>query len=300
MRRAAVQALRTARRSHHVRKYFNTRSVLASPLNHVPGFRLLPGAYERGQLLSPLQSTLYRNFAYAFISTLVASGAWAAYKDKPAAENSVQVHPTQTSLGSSPIIGSLGSTSSPSTMSQASTDAPLITAEDRAEITRRALVVENDQFFAGDIVGDEPISKETDHSGRLVLEMLTPEQATQKLRQNEQSFLVGRGQGVLRYDVVQLASNNPIEDDHVEKIIEVPGVLQSVKDGSARSDWMFWGVFDGHRYYKSHLEAHVSDSKQWLDYICKATAGSDTVCCERAQHNISISLEGVRIKNPEP
>ena len=39
--------------------------------------------------------------------------------------------------------------------------------------------------------------------GRRVVEMLTPEQATAKLRKNEESWLVGRGQGVVRYDVVQ-------------------------------------------------------------------------------------------------
>jgi pyruvate dehydrogenase phosphatase len=76
--------------------------------------------------------------------------------------------------------------------------------------------------------------------------MLTPEQATQKLRKNEESWLVGRGKGVVRYDVVQIPSNDPIEDDHAEKIIEVQGVA-ATNDGSSASDWMFWGVFDGHR-----------------------------------------------------
>ena len=108
-------------------------------------------------------------------------------------------------------------------------------------------MVENDQFFTGDIVADTPLSKETDGSDRLILEMLTPEQATQKLRQKEQSYLVGRGQGVVRYDVVQLPSNHPIEDDHADKIIEVPSSVTPPQDGLSSSDWMFWGVFDGHR-----------------------------------------------------
>ncbi|RWA13673.1 hypothetical protein EKO27_g1379 [Xylaria grammica] len=86
-----------------------------------------------------------------------------------------------------------------------------------------------------------PFRRNVDGSGRNVLEMLTPEQATEKLRQNEASFLVNRGQGVLRYDLVQLASNNPIEDDHAEKIVEV-----APQQDNPNSDWMFWGVFDGH------------------------------------------------------
>ena len=122
-----------------------------------------------------------------------------------------------------------------------------ITAERAAESTRRALVVENDQFYTGDLVGDAPLSKTTDDAGRKVLEMLTPDQATRKLRRSEESYLVGRGRGVVRYDVVQLPSNDPIEDDHAEKIVEIPQSVTASEDGSSSSDWMFWGVFDGHR-----------------------------------------------------
>jgi pyruvate dehydrogenase phosphatase len=75
--------------------------------------------------------------------------------------------------------------------------------------------------------------------------MLTPNEATQKLRRNEESYLVGRGKGVVRYDVVQIPSNDPIEDDHSEKIIELP---QALATQNPTSDWMFWGVFDGHSY----------------------------------------------------
>lgn len=106
-------------------------------------------------------------------------------------------------------------------------------------------MVQNDQFFAGEIVGNEPLSKEVDASGRLVVEMLTPEQATVKLRQNEQSYHIGRGAGVVRYDVTQLASNNPIEDDHAERIVQHTSKVPEA--GGEKNDWMFWGVFDGHR-----------------------------------------------------
>jgi len=108
-------------------------------------------------------------------------------------------------------------------------------------------VVGQGSLYTGTITGDGPLSKETDDYGRKVLEMLTPEQATQKLRKNEESWLVGRGKGVVRYDVVQIPSNDPIEDDHAEKIIEVPQGVAATNDGSLASDWMFWGVFDGHR-----------------------------------------------------
>ncbi len=107
-------------------------------------------------------------------------------------------------------------------------------------------MVDNDQFFTGSIVGDGPLAKDTDDYGRKVLEMMTPEQATERIRKNEQSFLVGRGRGVVRYDMVQLPSNDPIEDDHAEKIVEVPSTVAATPEGANSSDWMFWGVFDGH------------------------------------------------------
>ncbi|CAA9964357.1 hypothetical protein CFE70_006979 [Pyrenophora teres f. teres 0-1] len=115
-----------------------------------------------------------------------------------------------------------------------------------SEPTRKALVVGPSELYTGTITGSGPISKETDDYGRKVLEMLDPDQTTAKLRKNEESWLVGRGQGVVRYDVVQCPSNSPIEDDHAEKIIEVPSNLAATDNGATASDWMFWGVFDGH------------------------------------------------------
>lgn len=111
--------------------------------------------------------------------------------------------------------------------------------------TRTVLVVGADELRQGTIVGDGPISKETSGDGRRIVEMLTPEQATQKLRHLEQSFSVNRGHGVTRYDLVQLPSNDPIEDDHAEKIVQVPS-RSSAADAGDQNEWMFWGVFDGH------------------------------------------------------
>lgn len=130
-----------------------------------------------------------------------------------------------------------------------STDAiPTATPSPVSPVThdRKALVVDNDQFYTGQIVGDGPLAKDTDDHGRKVLEMMNPDQATERLRKNEQSYLVGRGRGVVRYDVVQLPSNDPIEDDHAEKIVEVPNSVAATDNDAPSSDWMFWGVFDGH------------------------------------------------------
>lgn len=129
----------------------------------------------------------------------------------------------------------------------ATSNAPESIESKAAENRRKAVVVTADSIYTGSIEGDEPISKYTDNSGRKVLEMLTPEQATQKLRRNEESYFVGRGQGVVRYDVVQIPSNDPIEDDHSEKIVEVPHGEATAAGGNPSSDWMFWGVYDGHR-----------------------------------------------------
>ncbi|QIW97949.1 hypothetical protein AMS68_003467 [Peltaster fructicola] len=114
------------------------------------------------------------------------------------------------------------------------------------EAVRKALIVDKGQLFTAQIPSDQQISKETDSSGRKVLEMMTPEQSTARLRANEESYLVHRGTGVVRYDVVQLPSNDPIEDDHVEKIVEVPASTAGADVGKTNTDWMFWGVFDGH------------------------------------------------------
>jgi pyruvate dehydrogenase phosphatase len=120
-----------------------------------------------------------------------------------------------------------------------------VKAAEGAAPTRNVLVIGADELYTGTFVGEGPISKTTDDERRMVVEMLSPAQSTRKLRKNEQSYLVNRGQGVVRYDLAQLPSNDPIEDDHAEKIVEVPGKLES-GETVPQNDWMFWGVFDGH------------------------------------------------------
>lgn len=159
----------------------------------------------------------FRRLPLALVSSLVVGyGAWYSYNDSNAAPSS------------------------------ATASRNVLTSTQTADAlpTRTVLVVGADELRQGTIVGEGPISKATRDDGRRIVEMLTPEQATDKLRRLEQSFSVNRGHGVTRYDVVQLPSNDPIEDDHAEKIVEVPNRSAGAETDS--SDWMFWGVFDGH------------------------------------------------------
>jgi len=268
MRRATIQALRAARRGHETqRRLIRTRhrplSVFYQQQNaaRLFGPNSTQEATQQTRTLSKFQpehsrlgqrpsfrilesSFLFRNFATFLVGVLAAGGAWWAFNSEESGSNGKSLR----SLNNSPSTGGKGVygqiANSPSVFQTGQPGATIDATNvevDIAEQTRRALVVEDDQFFAGDIVGNEPISKEVNDSGRLVVEMLTPEQATQKLRQNEASYLVDRGQGVVRYDVSQVASNNPIEDDHAEKIVQ-----HNENVGAVSSDWMFWGVFDGH------------------------------------------------------
>lgn len=244
MRRAAVKAFRTARlvpfRSF-ARGGFQSSS-------YALGIR-----HSSGQVPKPAvaASSMYiRRFSVVLVSSLVGYGAWYTYK---------------------------GQTANPSAVGQQAqqfSTSPYPAAEPSFE--RKALIVGADELYTGAITGDGPISKDTDESGRKVLEMLTPEQATQRLRRNEESYLVGRGKGVVRYDVVQIPSNDPIEDDHSEKIIELPKSLATAN--AASSDWMFWGVFDGHSYVENRAlnlihAIYANTVLQRMDYICKTSSG---------------------------
>ncbi|PWW78900.1 protein serine/threonine phosphatase 2C [Tuber magnatum] len=172
-----------------------------------------------------------KKLSLALLSGLVLTGAW-YYRD--------------TLLGASetgfPIAGE--SSSTPSTTTTA-------VGPGAAEGPRKVVAVDNESVYTGTSPTGPGgrVSKEVENNnGEKVVEMLAPEQATSKLRRNEESYLVGRGKGVWRYDVVQVPSNDPIEDDHAEKIIEVPPTVVPAEEGQevGPSDWMFWGVFDGH------------------------------------------------------
>ncbi|KAK2749657.1 hypothetical protein FQN57_005879 [Myotisia sp. PD_48] len=228
MHRAAVQAVRTARR-YPVRRFLS-RSSLIHPTSHSLSIR---GVSSTRASVSPIPATLrssmlFRNFSLAFVSTLVASGAWWAYKG--------------TSSESTGAVSGFNLTST----SQIHTRANPSELTPDPQLNQRTVQVENEQFYTTTSVNEAPLSKQTDDSGRKMVGILSPEEATQKLRRNEESYMVGRGNGIVRYDIVQLPSNDPIEDDHAEKFVEVPSSVAATDDGAPSSDWVFWGVFDGH------------------------------------------------------
>jgi pyruvate dehydrogenase phosphatase len=152
-----------------------------------------------------------RRFSVALVSSLVGYGAWYAYNGTDS---------TTTAF-----------------LKNLRADAP------DPMPTRTVLVIGADELHTGTFVGEGPISINGIAKGKKVVEMLTPEQVDDKLQQMQESYMVNRGKGVVRYDLVQLPSNNPIEDDHAEQIVEVP--VKGASD-SETNDWMFWGVFDGH------------------------------------------------------
>lgn len=232
MRRAVIQNLRTFRRPTPRKALKSLR--ISGPYN-ASFQRSLASRNPQPQV--PMR--WLRRISVPAAVGIAAGGAWYAYERG----------------GSSNVPDAFGGVSSAqsrghataATAYSATSTAPIgIHDAEVPEAVKKALIVENGQLFTAQVPADQPISKETDYSGRKVLEMLTPDQASAKLRTNEESYLVGRGEGVVRYDVVQIPSNDPIEDDHVEKIVEVQNTTAAAEEGKASSDWMFWGVFDGH------------------------------------------------------
>jgi len=235
MQRASLRSvLSTARRS-------TTALPLRRPRN-ATALRLAPLSTRSNLPVSNAGSMNTKKLSLALLSGLVLTGAW-YYRN--------------TLLGASktgfPIAGE--SSSTPSTTTTAA-------GPGATEGPRKVVAVDNESVYTGTLSAGPGgrVSKEVENNnGEKVVEMLTPEQATSKLRRNEESYFVGRGKGVWRYDVVQIPSNDPIEDDHAEKIIEVPPTIVPVEEGqeTGPSDWMFWGVFDGHRFVSSFLMVSI-------------------------------------------
>jgi pyruvate dehydrogenase phosphatase len=154
-------------------------------------------------------SVSLRRVSVALFSSLVGYGAWYAYHD--------------------------GDGVAPAFLKNYRADAP------DPVPTRTVLVIGAGELYTGTVVGEGPIDVKM--RDKKVVEMLTPEQVDDKLQHLQESYNVNRGKGVVRYDLVQLPSNDPIEDDHAEQIVEMP--MKGASDGET-NDWMFWGVFDGH------------------------------------------------------
>ena len=244
MRRAAAQAaFRTARRSP-LRKLVTTRAFPRPPVNHIVGLRPVNTVIRRDAPTQIIRSSMYfRTFSVAALVSVLASGVY-YYQRNP--ENRPLVNGTSVINSGSGLSAPQYSTLASGTGSLPTQSQPIsysVVAESGAESKR---IVQDNQFYVDELAHDAPLTKQGEDEGENRMERLTPEQVTQKLRKNEESYLVGRGRGVIRYDVVQIPSNNPIEDDHAEKIVEVPQSVTPPPAGSASSDWMFWGVFDGH------------------------------------------------------
>ncbi|MDI1487140.1 MAG: [Pyruvate dehydrogenase [acetyl-transferring]]-phosphatase 1, mitochondrial [Ramalina farinacea] len=189
----------------------------------------------------------FRNFSAAALVSAVASGLWYYQKGNPV-ESSALVNSTSSAIPSAgfsvpePTISVSPSGPTPTT----STPGPATASIEPNQKAGKPFSIDDENFYLAELAEEKSLSKEGEDDGNAQMEKLSPERATQKLRRLEQSYSIGRGRGVVRYDLVQIPSNNPIEDDHAEKIVEIPQSVTPARDGSASSDWMFWGVFDGH------------------------------------------------------
>lgn len=187
----------------------------------------------------------FRNFSFAALVSAIASGVWYYQQDI-----FPDKRPVNASLSSLTTIQNIPASTSSNTATipvsiPQSSDSPSV-SEEVATISDTSISVDDENFYLAEIAAETPLAKQVESDGATRMENLTPEQATRKLRSLEQSYSIGRGRGVVRYDVVQIPSNNPIEDDHAEKIVEISQTVTPAKDGAPSRDWMFWGVFDGH------------------------------------------------------
>ena len=246
MRRAAVQAFYTARRTSF-RKLVTTRVSPFSTSNPFLGAKSSSTTTQKDVPIQVLQSAMFfRNFSVAALVSVVASGVWYYQRDL-SQESRALINGTSVAAPRSghlaPQQSSLASASGPVSPSvQEVTTA----VKPEAEAKKSLVAIADEDFYLAQLAEDAPLTKQGEDDGLTRMEKLTPEQATRKLRRNEQSYSVRRGRGVVRYDLVQIPSNSPIEDDHAEKIVEMPQTVNQTKDGSASTDWMFWGIFDGH------------------------------------------------------
>ena len=246
MRRAAVQAFRIARHGS-LRKFLTTKPSPFSTSNHFQSTRSSTATSRKNATLHIVQSSMYfRNFSVAALVSVVASGVW--YYQRDYSQDPRAIVSSTSAAGAQSNFAALQHSTLASASESVPTPVPPASApiEHIPEAKRGTIAIDDENFFLTELTEDLPLTKQVEDDGAARMERLSPEQATRKLRRLEQSYQVGRGRGVVRYDLVQIPSNNPIEDDHAEKIVEIPDTVTPTTDGSASSDWMFWGVFDGH------------------------------------------------------
>ncbi|KAK3372611.1 phosphatase 2C-like domain-containing protein [Podospora didyma] len=92
------------------------------------------------------------------------------------------------------------------------------------------------------------------------LDFLSPAQVTGILSEHASACAVERGKGVVRYDITQVACNEPMEDDHSEALIRAPCFPGLAEEG----DWMFWGIYDGHCGWPTAAKLRQS----LIHYVC--------------------------------
>lgn len=123
--------------------------------------------------------------------------------------------------------------------------------------------------------------------------LLSDDQINTKLRANQQSYLVDRGTGIYRYDIAQLPSNNPIEDNHSEQIIQLRSddTVNGSKDlFTDNIDLYFFGIYDGHGgpYTSTKL------SQSLIPYVVKNMIKNDLV--SNNNNNIDKTIQDAFLK----
>lgn len=237
MRRAVVQAVRVARRKPFHKSITHTFGFTSSVARHI-NTRSTTATLCRDAAPLIIQSSMYiRNFSVAAFVSVLASGYWYYQNGQTPGAVFLGNKTSDALTYQNKLTGSSLDSNSPT--SQATLTAPLA-----GVVNEKQVSAVNSDFFESELSADSNLSKRTEEQD-YHMDTLTPEQATEKLRRSEESYLVGRGKGVVRYDLVQVASNSPIEDDHAEKLVSVDQTISPSEDGST-NDWMFWGVFDGH------------------------------------------------------
>jgi pyruvate dehydrogenase phosphatase len=128
--------------------------------------------------------------------------------------------------------------------------------------TNAANSASSQHFFSTTTTNSLTGGESTYQQNKQGIPVFTDEEVNRRLRKLEESYIVNRGKGVYRYDTSQLPSNNPIEDDRAEKILQIP--IQDVYSNNEKvdTDWHFWTVFDGHAGWNTsaYLRDHLIDS----------------------------------------
>lgn len=242
MRRAAVQALRTVR-SKPFRKVLTQRAIPISSLARHTNTRPIAWPSRKHASTQIVQSSMYlRNFSVAAFVSVLASGYWFYQRDHSSDSKAFTTSPNVSPFLATPQTSTLAAAADQPT-SPIHTSLPTASVQP-ATGPAEQITIQEGQFYVSELSQDQSLGKQTEEQ-KYQMGPLSPDQATQKLRQTERSYLIGRDNGVARYDLVQMASNNPIEDDHSERIVAVDQTITPLVDGS-QNDWMFWGVYDGH------------------------------------------------------